>query len=571
MACLNFITILGAAYRPLGPQSIEINFQYLVFGAAGLLVVLISSLVWEIHLRRRVIRKSLELEHSERQLSVLLEEIPHIAVQGYNAEREVVFWNRASENLYGYSNTEAIGRRIEDLIVRPEQCETVVAAFDAWVKKGELFPSGEILRRHSNGQEVSIYSSWSATRTRHGAREIYVIDVDLSALTCANEALLKAKDSAERASRSKSEFLANISHEIRTPMNGVMGMITLLQDTDLDSGQRDYTQIIMESTQDLLELIDELLDISRIEAGEIRLTPEPFNLRETVEKVVVLFADRAGKKGVDLSVAIHPGVPARMMGDAGRIRQVLINLVGNALKFTSDGQIQVRMQAEKTDEGWNLISDVQDTGIGMSPHLQKRVFEKFVQGDSSSKRKQGGAGLGLAISKQLVELMGGTISVQSTEGRGTRFDFNLRLAEVAPGEEENPPETALPDVMPEIKADLLLVEDNLVNQKVATALLKKFGCRVYVAPNGAQALKQIADRKFDLIFMDCQMPVMDGLEATREIRKMAGEIRNIPIVAMTAHALEEDRRECMESGMDDYLSKPVSQERLAAVLRKYCG
>ncbi len=510
------------------------------------------------------------LRESEKRLSFLFEEIPHIAVKGYNAKREVIFWNRASEELYGYSKKEAAGKKMEDLVLLSDRREEMITAFDAWVEAGEEIPSGEMIKRHADGREISVYSSCLATRNQHGEREMYVIDVDLSQLKRANEELVKAKNYAEKASRAKSEFLANISHEIRTPMNGVMGMTDLLLDTELDEGQRDYAKTILESTQELMGLIDELLDISRIEAGEVRLTPEPFTPRETVEKVVLLFTDRAGKKGVDLSVAIHPNVPEKLMGDAGRIRQILINLVGNALKFTHDGHIQVRMQAEKAEDGWNLLCDVKDTGIGMSSELQSHIFEKFTQGDSSSKRKYGGAGLGLSITKQLVELMGGIISVASEEGKGTSFDFNLRFPDLDSSDEAEETAPVSPEALPEIKANILLVEDNLVNQKVAVAMLKKLGCRVSVAPNGAQALQQISNHKFDLIFMDCQMPILDGFETTRAIRQMVGAIHDIPIVAMTAHALKEDRQECLDSGMDDYIAKPVDRNKLIVVLRKYC-
>ena len=513
------------------------------------------------------------LQESERRLHFLFEELPHIAVQGYNAERTAIFWNRASEKLYGYSKQEALGKKIEDLVYLADQRDERVAAFEAWVLDGEEIPSGEMIKHDADGREVSVYSSRLATRNRQGGWEVYVIDINLSELKRASEELVKAKEYAEKANRAKSEFLANMSHEIRTPMNGVMGMTGLLLETKLDEEQRDHLQTIMESTQELLGIIDELLDISRIEAGEVRLTPEPFSPREMVEKIIQLFIDRAAKKGVDLSVAIHPNVPEKMMGDAGRIRQILINLVGNALKFTQDGHIQIRMMADKVDDGWNLLVDVKDTGIGMTPELQERVFEKFTQGDSSSKRKYGGTGLGLAITRQLVELMGGHISVTSEEGNGTSFDFNLRLSDLDTGGDasEMAEAASTPELLPQINADILLVEDNLVNQKVATAMLKKLGCRVWVAPNGAQALKQISERKFNLIFMDCQMPIMDGFEATRSIRQMVGAIRDIPIVAMTAHALKEDREECLASGMNDYLAKPVHRDKLIAVLRKYCG
>ncbi|NOU35659.1 MAG: PAS domain S-box protein [Kiritimatiellaceae bacterium] len=538
-----------------------------VFDESGR-VVEIQSVGQDITERRRIYEA---LQESEKRLRFLFEEIPHIAVQGYNTAREVIFWNRASEELYKYSKKDVLGRKMEEIVLAADRREEMVAAFDNWVKTGAPIPSGEMLKSTADGRQVAVYSSRLATRNHRGEWELYVIDVDLSELKRASEELVKAKEFAERASRAKSEFLANMSHEIRTPMNGVMGMTHLLLETELTADQRDSIQTIMESTQELMRIIDELLDISRVEAGEVRLYPEPFCMRETVEKVVLLFADRAGKKGVDISIAIHDSVPKRMLGDPGRIRQVLINLIGNALKFTHDGHIQIRMQAERAEDGWNLLADVKDTGIGMTPELQERIFEKFTQGDTSSKRQYGGTGLGLAITRQLVRLMGGEISVESDVNKGATFQFNLKLGSV---ENETPvpaPAAPVPDEKKKIAGNILLVEDNLVNQKVASAMLKKMGCTVTVVPNGARALEQIALRKFDLIFMDCQMPIMDGFEATIAIRQMVGEIRDIPIVAMTAHALKEDRQHCLDVGMNDYLSKPVHVEALVAVLKKYCG
>jgi PAS domain S-box-containing protein len=538
-----------------------------VFDEAGR-VIEIQSVGHDITERRRIYEA---LQESEKRLRFLFEEIPHIAVQGYNAAREVIFWNRASESLYNYSKNNALGNKIETLVIAEDQREDIVKAFDAWVKNGSLIPSGEMLKKTSDGRSVSVYSNCLATRNQRGEWEIYVVDVDLSELKRASEELVKAKEYAERASRAKSEFLANMSHEIRTPMNGVMGMTGLLLETELTAEQRDNIQTIMESTQELMRIIDELLDISRIEAGEVRLYPEPFNPRETTEKVVLLFADRAGRKGVDLSIAIHESVPKQLFGDSGRVRQVLINLVGNALKFTHNGHIQIRMQAEPVENGWNLIADIKDTGIGMTPELQERIFEKFTQGDTSSKRQYGGTGLGLAITRQLVRLMGGEITVVSEVDKGTTFQFNLKMGRVDLAEPVAPPPAVITDETKIIDADILLVEDNLVNQKVATAMLKKLGCNVIVVPNGARALEQIALRTFDLIFMDCQMPIMDGFEATRAIRQMVGAIHDIPIVAMTAHALKEDRQRCLDVGMNDYLAKPVHREALINILKKYCG
>jgi PAS domain S-box-containing protein len=539
-----------------------------VFDGAGQ-VVEIQSVGQDITERRRI---SEALQESEKRMRFLFEEIPHIAVQGCNAMREVIFWNRASERLYKYSREDALGKKLEDLVLTADRRENMIQAFENWVEIGIPIPSGKMMKRTADGESVAVYSSRLATRNQHGEWELYVIDVDLSELKRASDELVKAKEYAEKASRAKSEFLANMSHEIRTPMNGVMGMTTLLLETQLTDEQRDDVQTIMESTQELMRIIDELLDISRIEAGEVRLQSEPFCPRETAEKVVLLFADRAGRKGVDLSVAAHDSVPDRMMGDAGRIRQILINLISNALKFTHDGHIQIRMQTEAEQDGWNLLVEVQDTGIGMSVDLQNRIFEKFTQGDTSSTREYGGAGLGLAITRQLVQLMNGEISVESEIGRGTTFRFNLKLGRI-----EKDTQSALSSLSRSesstvaFKAEILLVEDNPVNQKVATAMLKKMGCVVTVAPNGARALEQIAQRCFDLIFMDCQMPIMDGFETTRAIRQMVGKIRDIPIIAMTAHALKGDRQRCLDAGMNDYLSKPVHRNSLVTILQKYCG
>ncbi len=536
-----------------------------IFDEAGR-VIEIQTVGQDITDRRRI---NDALQESEKRLQFLFEEIPHIAVQGYGADHEVIFWNRASELLYGYPREEALGKKIETLVI-PKACrDEVVVEIDSAVKTGQPSPAGEMTKCRKDGQMVPVYSSRLATFNQRGEREMYAIDIDLSEIKRASQELVKAKEFAERASRAKSEFLANMSHEIRTPMNGVMGMTYLLLDTELDDEQRELAQTAMDSTRELLTILDELLDISRIEAGEVHLKMAPFCLREIAKKATLLFSDRAHKKGIDLSLIVDPDIPDKMMGDASRIRQVLINLIGNALKFTNEGNVKIHLQAEKIKNGWNLIANVKDTGVGMSPELQKRVFDKFTQGDTSSTREHGGAGLGLAITKQLVELMNGKISVSSAEGQGTTFDFNVILP---PLEEDEPLLVELPaPVSTEIDAQVLLVEDNLVNQKVAVAMITKFGGTVTVVNNGAEALEAIPDKKFDLIFMDCQMPVMDGFEATRAIRQMVGELRDIPIVAITAHALKEDRQKCLDAGMDDYLAKPVRRDSLLAVLQKYCG
>jgi PAS domain S-box-containing protein len=519
---------------------------------------------------RRRIREA--LQESEKRLQFLFEGIPHIAVQGYSADRKAIYWNRASEKLYGYSKQEVLRRKIEELVIPPERRTETVEAIENWVENGVPIPSGEVTKHTRAGEEVAVYTSRLATHNQRGEWEMYVVDVDLSELKRAERELLTAKEHAERANRAKTEFLANMSHELRTPMNGMMGMTQLLLENSASNEQRESLETIMESARELMRIIDELLDISCIEAGEVRLQPAPFNPRETVEKAVLLFTARAGQKGIDLSVAVEESVPSALYGDAGRIRQIFINLISNALKFTHEGRIEIRARAEDQDGISRIFFEVADTGIGIPPDKQKLVFEKFMQVDASLRREYGGAGLGLSITRRLVELMGGTISVESEIGKGSVFRFDLLLAPSEdiplPAPEPPPAETVL------FPANILLVEDNLVNRKVAAAMLKKLGCRVTTCASGAEAVRQLSLNRhslFDMIFMDCQMPGMDGFETTRSIRRMVGALRDIPIVAMTAHALEDDRRRCLDAGMDDYLAKPVSPDALIAVLQKYCG
>jgi len=528
----------------------------------------LQSMGQDITERRRIHEA---LQESEKRLRFLFEGIPNIAVQGYNENREVIFWNKASEKLYGYSREEALGQRIEELIIQPDLRASIVEAIHQWVQGNNPIPPGEMIKRNRDGDPVMVYSSRMATYNQHGDWEMYVIDIDLSTLRQAEADLLRAKEAAERANRAKSEFLANMSHEVRTPMNGVMGMTQLLMNTDLSGEQRDALETIMDSTCELLRIIDEILDISRIEAGEITLQPEFFAAAEIAEKVVLLFADRASCKGINLSVEASEQIPRNLMGDVGRFRQVLLNLVSNALKFTYEGSVTIKLDGTAEEGCFVLQGQVIDTGIGISDEHLEHIFDKFTQGDASSTREYGGAGLGLAITRQLLELMGGTVRAESKEGEGSTFYFTLPLT-VTDQVAEKPGASVLSaDEIPAIEADILLVEDNLVNQKVAAAMLRKLGCRVTMVSHGGGALQKLSEKVYDLIFMDCQMPVMDGFTATRAIREMVGPVSEIPVVAMTAHALKGDRERCLEAGMNDYLAKPVHQNVLIEILVKYCA
>jgi CheY-like chemotaxis protein len=352
-------------------------------------------------------------------------------------------------------------------------------------------------------------------------------------------------------------------------MTGVVGFANLLAGTPLTAEQRDYVDGIRWSGEALLTLINDILDFSKIEAGRLELESRPFDVRDAVEKAVALLAARAEEKGLRLTVTIDPRVPVAVSSDAGRLRQILINLVGNAVKFTEAGDVALTVTASATPDGRQRISFVvRDTGPGISQEHQQRIFESFSQVDASISRKYGGTGLGLAISKSLAEQMGGHLRLESQPGHGSAFSFSIRAeaAKLMPAEVGAPAMGGQPADLPALK--IIVTDDNAVNRKVALSLLKRLGCMADSAANGKDLLERLRGSDYDVVFMDVQMPEMDGLEATRHIRAQLPSGRQPRIVAMTAAAFPEDRACCLEAGMDDYVAKPVSMDDLAAVLRR---
>lgn len=443
----------------------------------------------------------------------------------------------------------------------------------------------EVMAKGSYQCEMRIWSEdgvWRTCEARQtlahdpeGQPVIVVSNRDITERQRLQEDLRQARDAALTAARLKSEFMANISHEIRTPLNAIVGFSSLLENTTLDRDQREMLENICTSSDALLTLVNEILDFSKLAAGRLELENVDFDPRDVLAAVLNTFSTAARHRAVALSIRVDPEVPAAVIGDPGRLRQVICNLVDNALKFTERGQVSVNLHAEQRQESSvNLRFEVQDTGIGIPLEAQASVFEPFTQADSSVTRKYGGTGLGLAIAANLVGRMGGTIGVISAPGAGSNFYFtvNLKRATCDTVQPHDMP-TAAPARIHGVKYRVLVAEDNIINQKLALRQLAALGFPADAVDDGHEALRALAKVPYDIILMDCQMPGMDGYRATAEIRRKEQQTpkRHVIVIAMTASAMEGDRERCLAAGMDDYLSKPVTLEKLSAAMARACA
>ncbi|MBX3349580.1 MAG: PAS domain S-box protein [Nitrospira sp.] len=559
-------------------------------------------------------RKKVEqaLRTSEGRLTMTVQST-NIGIWDWDLSSNDVYLSPEWKRQLGYEDHEFANSFQEwECRVHPDDHERALGAIEAYLNGRVGALENEHRLRHKDGSYRWILARGTIIRNEGALSSRMVgIHIDVTDRKAAEEVLHQAKDAAEAASRAKSQFLANMSHEIRTPMNGVLGLAELLLRYPLNEKERQLTQSIHRSGSVLLAIINDILDFSKIEAGKLQLEAIPFEVRRTFEESLAVSSSTAEQKGLRLSCRIDPHIPSALIGDPTRLRQIIVNLVSNAVKFTEQGTVTVSAEWIGTREGQPGLSvSVADTGIGIPLEAQSNIFDAFSQADGSTTRKYGGTGLGLAIVKQLVTLMGGTIELQSRPGEGTCFRFTVYCTPAAMPTQRPPELFAVPAKRGDTVSDqrplrtgevrILLVEDNPVNREVACGMLEVLNCRIDTAENGREALEAIAKTDYALVFMDCQMPEMDGLTATKLIRaREAAEAvsssefqvssprpvhpslqpetqhakpdipRRVPIVALTAHAMQGDREQCLSVGMDDHLSKPFTLVQLEHMLARW--
>ena len=589
---MHYTSMAAASFTPstLSSEDLSHSLSITSVGTAGIIFVtfmILGLTLLTTFIERRFSTQAFDLAASEQRFRAVFEgSAIGIAIIELDGSK-IVAVNPAYRKMLGCTAREMQTVGIFDELTFPTDRESDKQIFLGIIAAGKdvaYMDKHYVLR---DGREVLVSLSLTVLRDPFGTAQcILGMATDVTERTLTESELRRAKKSAEAASEAKSTFLATMSHEIRTPMNGILGMAELVLDTDLTTEQREHLGLVHQSAESLLSIINDILDFSKIEAGKLDLESIPFDLHEMLSETMKPLSFRARQKSLALHYEIQPNVPKALLGDPGRIRQVLINLVGNSIKFTEAGEIRITVEDQSSDLlTTRLHVAVKDTGVGIPEDKQANIFEPFSQADGSMARKYGGTGLGLTICVRLVELMGGRVWLDSQVGHGSTFHFTIHLLAQEKPSAHSPPllpkqlrDVAIPiatgnfsklnSPSPEIKnLRVLLAEDNAVNQIIAVRLLEKRGHTVTVAENGQVAVLAYATQTFDLILMDIQMPGMDGLEATAAIRKK--EIAtgaHIPIIAMTAHALKGDRERCLAAEMDGYVSKPIRTVELFAAI-----
>lgn len=559
----------------LAPHSDWTAAAFMNFAAASLALV-----IRRIHVQAlwRAERNAAALRFSEERFRKIVENSTD-ALALISPTAIVLDAGQSVERVLGYRPGDLIGINAFEL-AHPDDVEQTQHALMQAIRQPRVPVRHECRARTAKGEWIAVESFITNLVDEPSVKAIVVNFRDVSERRRAEEHLRRAMVAAEAANHAKTQFLANMSHEIRTPMNGVLGMTNLLLTTPLTEEQHEYASMAKSSADSLLTVIDEILDFSKVEAGKLVLEPIEFNLVECARLAVKLQALRAQEKQLNLSLEIDSGIPDRVIGDPNRLRQVITNLIGNAIKFTERGIVSVLIDIDSTTTDTIKIHfEVRDSGIGIPEDKQETIFEPFAQADGSTARKFGGTGLGLTICSRLVEKMGGRIWVESVVGEGSHFHFSAVFGVNQPSPYPHPSNapslawlssaTARDSISEQpLTSRVLLAEDNVVNQTVARRILEKQGHIVTVVADGIAALDALRHAKYDIVLMDVQMPSMDGVEATTRIRTMEQSTgHHTPVIAMTAHAMQSDRDRCLAAGMDDYLSKPIEASQLLEAIQ----
>src|SRR5713226_5581427 len=576
---MHYTGMAAASFTPslLAHQGLSHAVSVSSLGVAGITVVtvMVLGLVLLTSLAdRRFSVQALELESSEQRYRQIVETALDAFV-GMDSNGLITDWNAQAETIFGWPRSDTIGQVPAQVIVPGLYPDAHIQGLRHFLASGEgpvLNKRLETTALHRDGREFPVELTISAIRTGE-ARRFAAFVRDITERKRSEQELIAAKEAAEAGNRSKSEFLANMSHEIRTPLNGVMGMTDLAMETELTPEQREYLETVKMSADSLLTVINDILDFSKIEAGKIELDADDFNLRDSLEATLKTLALRGDEKGLELLCEVAPEVPEVVRGDSSRLRQVVINLVGNAIKFTDEGEVALQVRVEAEDgEDRILHFTVSDTGIGIPPEKQKVIFDPFTQADSSTTRKYGGSGLGLTISTRLVRMMGGEIWVESNAGGGSRFHFTVRLrASDAKAIEVGT--IAPPEMLRGVK--VLVVDDNRTNRRILEGMLKRWEMKSRSVEGGEEALAQLsaareAGEPYALILTDMHMPKMDGFALVERIRQRP-ELSTATIMMLTSAGHRGDAARCQELGIAAYLLKPIRQSELREAIARVLG